>query len=836
MNVTLTQLAAGLTCTKKSISKALEGTSPCTQITVFGQKTNAWSLGSLPESLRCRLTAATRQRGYRTIEDLLRTPPLPYTPPFPFNEVATEHQVKAEQWREALALPLVRQHSTPPGELLALGLSEALRVFKYPVAENTWRAHFDQAIKRDNNFEQWHRLDLYVADAAYQTVNQSGAPGGLPVGIHAALSARVDELKIDHLRPSLEDRAHLLDATFRHFEAFELAIKDRRQQLLIKRSLNAFLFSTMPTIAATPAALRRMFERKFDKWRKDGRCPDAIMDQRCGNSGRTGGKLCDGCLEKLISNSVHRDGPIPPAHRKLYQLRGTPAGYCEPCSEMVHLNERKNKSYVSRGITLQVAAAVLKLVDQRRGDGAIYQNSPWISRAWSDVAPGDFLSSDDVTWNFPFRYEDGTGRIGRGECILTVDWRTDFIVDAMLIAGHFNQEHIRLSIEHACVKINGRPRFGFFFENSVYKSLAVDGRDSAKHPKWALTPWRDTEAAFRKLGLEVGSRSNMDFGLADPALGLEVRHTKPRNPRSKPIEGAIRRLQEIQRPIDNFLGFDEREYNAEAAQKNLRQARQFDAAALSKIPVMGQWRDMVDQTIREYNEEIQNGKKLPGVSPLEAWTNGIDGNAGIATRPLPGLDLETRFRLGTWQRKIRVGSEGIVISIGNRKYPYWGKELEPFIHKDVIARFHFADPSILFCRSMDSQHFFVLKHATAKSTFERPEVLAELNRERAAMMTPARVEFSKLVPPVTFSITRDATTDQQTQVFARFSQEQLEKHHAEKRAATATANQIKTLSSALSVPVNVNPARAAQQLEALKRMEQRRAKLNDQFASEETTK
>lgn len=836
--VTIAQMAAGLTCTKQAIRKALGRTPVCTQIMVTGQKTNAWTLATLPESLRCRLAAVARQRGYRTMEDLMRTPPLPYTPPLPFNQVATEHQVKAEQWRDALALPLARQHAIPPGELLALGLSEAQRVFKYPVAENTWRAHFDEVVKRDNNFERWYRLDLYVAASAYHMVHHSEAQDALPGGTHASLCARIDELEIDRLNPTLEDRAHLLDAAFRHFEALHTSIKDLRQQLRIKRSLAGFLLSTIPKIAFTEAALRRMFDRKLAQWRKDGRCPDAIMDDRAGNSGRTGFKLCARCFEKLKSNSVHRDGALRPAHRKLFKLRGTADGYCEPCAEKIHLNERNNKSYVLRGIENQVRSSVLKLVAHRRGDSAIYQKSPWISRVWSDVAPGDFLSSDDVSWNFPFRYEDGTGRIGRGECLLTVDWRTDFIIDSMLIAGHFNQEHIRLSIEHGCTKINARPRFGFIFENSVYASLAVDGRDSDKHPKWAMTPWRDAEAALRKLGLEIGARSNMDFGLADPAIGLEVRHTKPRNPRSKPIEGAIRRLQEIQRPIDNFLGFDEREYNAEAAQKTLSQARQFDAAALAKIPTISQWRDVIDQTIGEYNEEIQNGKKLPGVSPVEAWTNGIDGHPGIATRPLPGLDLETRFRLGTWQRKIRVASDGIVITIGRRKYPYWGKELDPFIHKDIIARFNFSDPSILFCRSMDSKHFFALKHMTAKSTFERPEVLAELNRERSAMMSPARVEFSNLATPVTFSITRDETIDQQTQAFARFSQEQSEKHRIEKKAEASTAKRIKTLASALSVPVTVNPARAAQQLEALKRMAQRRANgaLSGQVTLEETDK
>jgi hypothetical protein len=827
--VTIAKLAAVLNCTKPAIRKQLDAVPACTETIVAGQKAQAWTLAALPESLRGRLTAIAQHRGYRTIADLVKNPPKPYSPALPFNQIADQYQIEAQNWRDALASLLQRQHQIPAGELLALGLLEAKRIFGREISENTWRAHFDEAVKRDNGFEQWQRLDLYVPAAAYQVTERPTTPEPLVGGIHATLNAEIDRLGVDRLKPTLEDRAFILDASFRHLEALNETLPGPRQQKQAKRSLVLFLFSAFPKFARTDAALRRLVDRKLPLWRNGGRNHESILDGRPGNSGRAAKIICPACAAKLVSNAVARDGAIPPAHRKLMQHRGKPDGYCEACAELIHLNERKNKTYVSRSIRLQVHSDVNKLVPHRRGAKTVYQKSPWISRIWSDVAPGDFFSSDDATFNFPFRYEDGTGMIGRGECLLTVDWRTDFIIDHVVIGGHFNQEHVRLSIKNACQKVNGRPRLGFIFENSVYASLAIDGRDADSHPKWAMTQWREVEASFRKLGLSVGSRNDLDFGLADPALGLEVRHTRAGNPRSKTIEGTIRRLQEIQRPLDNFLGFNEREYNAEAAQRTLRQARQFDPEALAKIPTISQWRDIIDQTVNEQNREIQNGKKLPGISPLEAWTNGVESSAGIATRPLPGLDLETLFRLGTWQRKVRVESEGIIITIGKRKYPYWGKELEPYIHKDVIARFNFTDPSILFCRSLDSKHFFALKHMTANSTFERAEVLADLNRERSAMMRPARIEFSKLVPPITFSITRDETTDQQTQEFARFSQEQLDKHRDEKAAAAKTSKRIEKLASALGVAVPTtpaSPARTTQKEEALERMKQRRVALD----------
>ncbi|MCU0785861.1 MAG: hypothetical protein MUF81_17820 [Verrucomicrobia bacterium] len=94
---------------------------------------------------------------------------------------------------------------------------------------------------------------------------------------------------------------------------------------------------------------------------------------------------------------------------------------------------------------------------------------------------------------------------------------------------------------------------------------------------------------------------------------------------------------------------------------------------------------------------------------------------------------------------------------------------------------------------------------TSKSTFERPEVLAELNRERAAMMRPARIEYSKLKPPITFSVTRDENTDQETQDFARFSREQLAQHREEQQADARKLGQVRRLAGARGAAIPAQP-------------------------------
>jgi biotin operon repressor len=815
------QFAAALNCSKQAIRKHLSSAAPDGDVEIKGQRAQGWLIASLPQALRSSLAAIAEKRGHKTIEALLSDPPRPWTPPILFSDLPDAARTEAFQWRDVLADLLAHQHSIAPGELLATGLGLAKKIFSREISEATFRRHFDLAVTRDNGFENWQRMDLYVSESAYQ------APAQPEVKTPALIAwPKLPDVLADlsnKKNPTLDERAFIFHSAFDRIEQL-IETEPGLREARLKREFANLIFQSVPAIAKTESALRRSLDRKITQWRVGGKTVESITDRRPENSGAEGVPFCDQCANRLVSNAVAHDGNILAAHRLLYDRYPTGEGYCEDCYRGIFLDKRKNKSYLSASRRRQVKPIVLKLMDQRRSKTVVRAKSPSIMRTWSDVAPGDFLSSDDVCWNFPFRYEDGTGRIGRGECLLTADLRTDFIIDSMLIAGHFNQEHIRISILNACRKITGRPRFGFFFENSVYKSTTIDGLDSKYHPKWALTSWREVEQAFRKYGVRIGARNDFDFGLGDPSLGLEVRHTRPGNPRSKTIEGTIRRLQEIQRPIDNFLGFNEREYDAEHAQRNLRRARQFDPVALAKIPTISEWRDVLDQTIKEANSEIQNGNKLPGVSPLEAWQHGIDGHPGIATRPLPGLDLETQFRLATWQRKVVVKPEGVIISIGRRKYPYWGKEMEPYIYREVFARFNFEDPSILFCRSADSNNFFSLKLATAYSTFERHEVLAQLNQERAAILRAARVEFSKLEPPIKFSVIRANAGDPSTKDFAGFSAREYEQHREDQRKQDGTRRRITKLASALGAQVsaNVSPARAAQQEEAARRLAERR--------------
>jgi hypothetical protein len=93
-----------------------------------------------------------------------------------------------------------------------------------------------------------------------------------------------------------------------------------------------------------------------------------------------------------------------------------------------------------------------------------------------------------------------------------------------------------------------------------------------------------------------------------------------------------------------------------------------------------QWRGRVAAILQEFADDPQNGKMLPGVSPAEAWWNGIGGKTGVADKPLRRLLEEARFLLATHKRPMHVTPQGIRFHIGKREWVYWGEPLAPYVN------------------------------------------------------------------------------------------------------------------------------------------------------------
>ncbi len=326
---------------------------------------------------------------------------------------------------------------------------------------------------------------------------------------------------------------------------------------------------------------------------------------------------------------------------------------------------------------------------------------------------------------------------------MQTDLRTGYPLGFLMIAGKYNSQHVRAlmlqvhdleTVFHGeTVKAGGLPHCGCYYEKGVWAARLVEG-PHRRGCEW--NPWRETERGLREHG-----------------LNLEVRHAT--TPRAKPIEGLLRILQERMRCEPSFVGVNERTDGREAVQDFLARVRSGREHPGNELRSMEQWRGRVATILQEFADDPQNGKMLPGVSPAEAWWNGIGGKPGVADKPLRHLPDEVRFLLATHRRSVNVTPQGIRFRIGRREWIYWGETLEPYVNRRLLAFFNLECPELLVCSNLDRTEYFAVKAVSAPAMSASPECLADLNRQRAAFIRPAKTLFGSLPRPLAATITRD---------------------------------------------------------------------------------
>lgn len=819
---TSARIAGKLGVTKQAVRKLIGRQTPCAMIPVKGQDTQAWTFAALPESLRTRIAAAQQQRGFKTPEAFLASAVEPWTPRTPFNELPAAAREDAAQWRDLLAPLLARQHTTPPAELLADGLAAAQRILGATISADTFRRRFDLAIERDNGFEQWQRLDLYVTPTAYHAAQSQAAIASAPVvnvppsTLWPDLPDRLAELE-SKTDPTAEDRAHLFDAAFRQLDVLLDTNVCTLREPKLKRRLAEFLWLAVPALAKTEAALYCSFDRKLTAWRVGGKTVAAITDRRDA-SGPKAKQLCSGCRELVKGAAVSLDGDLAQAWRrlmlppKLGGIRAEGKGLCDTCADLWHYDVRHNKSYLPRSVRASVGPEVEAVLIQRHGPKTAKLASPYVRRDWSDIGPADYFVADDQTPNHLLwePLENGQFYVGRPECLMMLDERTDYPIgyeirigtvdeNGKQTAAHYGSKEIRILVLHCNDRI-GIPHVGYTFENGAWASRLIDGEPVQG---WEFNPWKRVE-----------------HGLRDPRLGLKVRHADPGNPRTKPIERVFGMTQNRMRPQAGFVGFNERTDKREAVQDCLRRVRAGKEHPGNEFHSLAGFIKLLDEEMMAFAREPQNGQRLPGVSPLEAWQNGIGGKPGIASRPPRRLEASDRALLASHRRVVRVGGQGIRLPIGGVVRVFWGDSLIPYQHRELEVAMNLEEPDLLHCLPGDREFFSVREQVLPSKTATR-EQLAETSAARRRWMKAGKVAFDNLPHPLRTSITRD-TTAAATREEGNFINAETAAHREDKKQSARQAARIERLANTLSLPVTVKPHLAQQQESALRRMAARR--------------
>lgn len=432
---TVSQIGNAIPRSRFSVRRLLADVQPSGKIIANNNEANAWHFDALSETLRAEIAVEAQRRGYRDALALLASAPSIWECPRPLKSIPQDFVSRAYQWRDALALPLQKQHELSRRELTALGASEFQKVFGYALSEKQWNRIFERTVQRDGGAQNYSRLEIYLDDAAFK----SSAPKTEVIAA-LPLHREMDEI-LAHLdnkqAPTMEDREWIFSSAILHYEKLigENADKQRRGQ--IKNSLAHYIFQAVPALAKTEPSLRRVFEIHLQKHRSGS----ATADQRRLKSGNSRTSDFAEDKGKILEKAILLGGNESLAHRMLRQNG-------ELSDEFVshyHFDPRRNKSYVPQSVRAEITPSVEMCGPIHRGPWEAKMRGPYIPRDWSGVAPGDFFSGDDVTWNnyFYFYDDDGQVHIERGECLLITDLRTGYVLDFLLIAGKYNGRHIR---------------------------------------------------------------------------------------------------------------------------------------------------------------------------------------------------------------------------------------------------------------------------------------------------------------------------------------------------------------------------------------------------------
>ena len=450
-----------------------------------------------------------------------------------------------------------------------------------------------------------------------------------------------------------------------------------------------------------------------------------------------------------------------------------------------------------------------KALPWRRGPKYARLISPYVLRRWSDIGPGDYQEGDDLTPEHVVRGRvdlmacqkaEGRWFIGRMEVLVLIDRRTDYPIAYLIILGDpafsdisqrkatYNSAHCRLLF------LRGHDQFGlphkgggYYLENGVWASRLINGPD-VRH-------WR--HCAFQRT----------ETGLLDPKLGLNIIHAQPGNPRSKIIERFFKSIQARLRSQPGFVGFNERLDKREAMQDVIRRVKNGQEDPQNLVPTVEEFRAVLDAEMMTYAQEPQNGRRLPGVSPMEAFHHGIDGHPGIKSKRPRQLGNTARFLMSSHERTEIVGPQGVKFRIDGRDFVFWGPRLEPYQGRRILARFNFEEPELLSCQPPDGEPFTVRERVLPSTTATRRQ-LTEAKRDRASWVRQGKVLYDNLPHPFRSNIVRLSDQAEETHATGRLHNEDMERFREEKAEERRALSRNKRLAGALGVSVAGNSRNA----------------------------
>jgi hypothetical protein len=668
---TIAEISAATGISRQAVKMALLRVTPDTKIVSRlsnGHLADAWKVDHLPARFIESMSRIASRKGYRSLKHLLSDPPKRWKPRLPLSQISTQYIDRATRLQRALRLALALQSNEyiSDEERARRGFEEFRREFR-----NTSQRHFrrllNRTIDRDAGEDRFDDVAIYLDDSA------TPAPDGAkkPVVQDDGQRRLVDYLSNvkDPRNPTIAERDLIWVVAC---EVLQESIDAQKKQKPARREIVEILAHSHVNLARNTDALKLTFKRKFERWIAGGMNLPALQDSRPKASGNfRAPEIPEDDKLKLLGHArINCGGRVSQAWRELMR-----DGQLSDVLLTNHIANPTSKSYVPTRIRNLIAPDVKRLEAIHHGPREHKLRGAYHTRDWSTVAAGDWLQSDDVTAPVYFWTQTAKGiELMRGQFLPMIDERTTFILGFVLILErNYNSLSIRSLITRVCSE-HGLPRHGFSFERGIWKSSKIlTGSTTA-------VPWEVADTGLR-------------------GLGLRFRHANL--PRGKVIENTIGLMQNQMERLPGYCGRDEKNDKYERLQRaklDVESGRvPADKVFLSEAEICEEYFKICE----EFNDTPQQGRKLNGLSPREGWTT-------LQSTPLTQFDERCLHLLAHDRRKVKIGGNGITISVGKQRFNYKGEETGRRQGQEVLAWFNPDVADVLPCTDLEQCEVFTV--------------------------------------------------------------------------------------------------------------------------------
>ena len=664
---------------RQAVQYHLRGVEPATRHKIVnGAAACAWTVEQLPAPLRDRLTAASVQQRCRSVEGLLTSPRRQWQPAIPLDKICEADIKSATTLREALRPWLIRQHEMKPGDLRAAALASYRQHFGHEITVRYLDEIWDRITRRDNGFEEWNRLEIYLPDRP----KEKAAPAAV---VSEALAADFAELESfitacsNRHAPNPTERVAVWTLALEKFTALVNAGESEKSAA---RRMRHFLAMRASFLASSRDALWVAWKRKLATLHAAAGDVKALRDGRAENGVEY--ELPENDRYLLIQRAAHTyRGNIAPAWREL--LRG---GF-SPETRTRYARRTVNKSHVPTSIRESIAPEVEVITALYQGPRAFDAIKGHVNRSPEGFHSMDIVSGDDFTMNTYFYIPDGQGgfELTRGQVILFIDWRSHRILGWALEP---HKSYSSLTIRGLCTKIFaefGVPR-ALYFEYGIWQTATL--------LKGKTDPLTLTE---------------ISQGLRE--FGIKFKHAI--RPRTKTVERIGGIFQDMSGGEFGYCGRDERRDAPESLRKQMAEVETGKVHPSKYFYSFEEWNNRIGELVERYNAEPQQGNYLKGLSPEEGFEKHLNHDD-----PPMHFPAALRYRLANDKRKVSVTLNGVTIQVGKQKFNYRGREIAHLVGREALLWFDPTDTEIAVVTDLDQANPICVKRS------ENPNVLESM--------------------------------------------------------------------------------------------------------------